>query len=80
MRAYKELGYPYQQARAQADLGAWLVARQRRDQALAPLQSASETFARLGAAPAGNRVDRLLAAEGPRVTPSDRAEAATAGL
>ncbi len=80
VRAYEELGYPYQQARAQADLGAWLVARQRRDEALAPLQSASETFARLGAAPAGNRVQQLLAAEGQRVTPSDRAEAATAGL
>ena len=76
--AYEELGYPYLRARAQADLGAWLLARERRDEALAPLQSASVTFARLGAAPAGNRVHRLLAEEGPRVTSSDRAEAATA--
>ena len=60
VRAYDELAYPYLRARAQADLGAWLLDRGARDEALEPLEAARETFERLGATPGRSRVDRLL--------------------
>ena len=65
---YEALGYPYLLARAHADLGAWLIDRERRDEARAPLERAVETFDRLGAAPARERVSRLLASDEPAAT------------
>ena len=63
MREYDALRYPYLLGRCQADLGAWLIDRGRRDEAQAPLESAAETFARLGAAPTRERVSLLLASD-----------------
>ena len=48
--ALSELGYPYWVARAQADLGHWLAARDRADEATALAAEAEEALGRLGVA------------------------------
>jgi hypothetical protein len=57
---YETLGYPYLLAQAQADLGAWLIDRDRLAEALEPLRTARRAFERLGAAPPRDRARHLL--------------------
>jgi tetratricopeptide (TPR) repeat protein len=57
---YEELRYPFLLARAQTDLGSWLIDCGRRDDASGPLEAARETLTRLRAVPAAERVVHLL--------------------
>jgi class 3 adenylate cyclase/tetratricopeptide (TPR) repeat protein len=58
---FDDLGYPYWRARAQVDLGGWLIDQQRGDEAAAMLAEATEVFTRLRAKPDLGRLDHLLA-------------------
>ncbi len=62
--ALDELGYPYFRALVQVDLGDWLISQGRRDDAEPVLAGARETFTRLGAVPALERLDTLTLAVG----------------
>jgi class 3 adenylate cyclase/tetratricopeptide (TPR) repeat protein len=61
--AFRELGYPHWLARAQTTLAAWLIDRNRADEAVPHLDEAGATLERLGAMPALARVHEL---RGPR--------------
>ena len=60
--ALDELGYPYFRALVQVDLGGWLLTQGRRTEAEPVLADARETFTRLDAQPARNKVDALQVA------------------
>jgi class 3 adenylate cyclase/tetratricopeptide (TPR) repeat protein len=62
-RGLSSLGYPYWLARAQTDLGAWLIDQHRADEAAPLLADAVATFSSLGAAPALARAQALEAAQ-----------------
>src|SRR4029079_17229339 len=49
---YEDLGYPYLLAQARADFGEWLLESDRRPEAVTALESAADTFQRLGYVPA----------------------------
>lgn len=61
VRILTDLCYPYALAGVQADLGEWLIGRDRGPEALVPLRAAEEAFVVLGALPALARVRELLA-------------------
>lgn len=67
---FGSLGYPYWRAHAQCDLGGWLIAAERREEAGPLLDEAIATFTELGARPALERAARLRAA--PKPAPSSR--------
>lgn len=51
VETFAALGYPYWQARAQGDLGRWLLTQHRQEEADPLLDQARSTFIRLGATP-----------------------------
>jgi tetratricopeptide (TPR) repeat protein len=57
--AFRELGYPHWLARAQTTLAAWLIERNRADEAVPHLDEAGATLERLGAMPGLARVHEL---------------------
>jgi tetratricopeptide (TPR) repeat protein len=67
LRQMSELGYPYWQALCQRDLGGWLRAHDRHDEAAPLLAAALATFTRLSAEPAAAGARELLAEQPSKV-------------
>jgi tetratricopeptide (TPR) repeat protein len=59
---FQELGYPFELARAQTDLAAWLIERGRGSEATETLDAAAAALGELGAEPLLRRVRELQAA------------------